>query len=582
MKQLFSKMLKFSITLIVLFALQTNIFAGEGDTLVVYATDPPLNEVINSDTTAAGDQVHSVYKLVSLDTTYIFLGPVLPNSDITVIGELGEDGRPPCIQPGVLNDGSIPAFLFRLTVPGQKGVFKNLYFLDQSTNASYHQPGYDIFAVADSIEIFVDNVIFDSNQGFAIGYTGNWCDFEITNSKFRNGVAPSTWTDSEGLAPQWPSAPAVDTVLMRNNTFFSQNAYAAVMKTPARYLEFSHNNFVFSFLQPLFVFPVFEAKINNNIFYSPWVGGHTKEEYPWWFQMFSPAPPGIIDLDTMDIESAEVFAPEYADEPDSVLRMEAEAKRKVEVKNNLYHQPQAVKDHWEQWNEEYGDTKDSLYTPVWMNSRTQNMFEDKETWPGFTKSGNMIGVDPGFGASFDNVLHGGDGYGIGLLEYFDVIRKGETTTIGWGYQLQTVSGSPDWVPYWPLPETDDMKYTNESVKTGGTDGKPIGDLNWFPEISEVSEKGAHLPKGFELYDAYPNPFNPKTNIKFSIPRKEFVNLGVYNVLGQKVAELVSEQKKAGTYTVTFNGSSQDLSSGIYFYRLKCGNMTISKKMMLLK
>lgn len=576
MKRSFFSMVMFVIVVVVL-ALPCKTLASESDTLVVYASGPPLDEVINSDTTATGVQAHSVYKLVSLDTTYIFLGAVLPKSDIIVIGVLGPDRRPPCIQPGVLSDGSIPSTLFDLTVKGLMATFKNLYILDLSTNGSWFHPGYDIVARADSMKVYADNVIFDFNHGFAIAYTGNWCSFFITNCKFRNGVDPVCWTDSEVLAPKWPAAPAVDSVVMKYNTFFCQNAYACVMKPPARYLEFCHNSVVFSFLQPLFVFPVFSAKINDNLFYGAWVGGHTKEEYPWWFQMFSPEVPAIIDLDTMNVASAEVFDPEDAGNPD--LRMLAEAKRTVEVKNNVYFQPQAITDFWTEWNNTYSGN-DSLYTPVWMNTRTTNMFNNKTTWPGFTESGNMIGVDPLFGSSFANVLDGGGDYGLGLLDYFTMIRTKQSPTIGWGYQIQSVSGD-NWIPYWPLPEAADMQYTNASLKTGGTDGKPIGDPGWFTGgYTGVSETVSQVPDGFALYDAYPNPFNPTTQLRYSLPRNGFVTLKVYDVLGQEVATLVSGMQHAGDYTVSFDGSV--FASGVYFYRLESSGVSISKKMMLLK
>ena len=79
---------------------------------------------------------------------------------------------------------------------------------------------------------------------------------------------------------------------------------------------------------------------------------------------------------------------------------------------------------------------------------------------------------------------------------------------------------------------------------------------------------------------YPNPFNPSTTIKFQIPNSSFVNLKVYDVLGNEVATLVNEEKPAGTYQLSFDASN--LSSGIYFYKLQAGNIVETKKMILLK
>ncbi len=88
------------------------------------------------------------------------------------------------------------------------------------------------------------------------------------------------------------------------------------------------------------------------------------------------------------------------------------------------------------------------------------------------------------------------------------------------------------------------------------------------------------PVQFELNQNYPNPFNPVTNIQFSLPKESFVSLKVYDVVGRMVKELVSEFKREGNYSVTFDGSN--LSSGIYFYRLESNNFVDTKRMILVK
>lgn len=84
---------------------------------------------------------------------------------------------------------------------------------------------------------------------------------------------------------------------------------------------------------------------------------------------------------------------------------------------------------------------------------------------------------------------------------------------------------------------------------------------------------------------YPNPFNPETNISFSLPQAMDVQLVVYNVLGQKIATLVDREMIAGTHIVTWNGTSetgQPVASGIYFYRLTTSTAVETRKMLLLK
>ncbi len=94
------------------------------------------------------------------------------------------------------------------------------------------------------------------------------------------------------------------------------------------------------------------------------------------------------------------------------------------------------------------------------------------------------------------------------------------------------------------------------------------------------EDDATVAHKFDLQQNYPNPFNPTTTIKFSVPKDGMVTLKVYNLLGQEVATLISEEMQAGSYKVNFDASK--LGSGVYFYKLQAGNNNATKKMILLK
>jgi hypothetical protein len=85
---------------------------------------------------------------------------------------------------------------------------------------------------------------------------------------------------------------------------------------------------------------------------------------------------------------------------------------------------------------------------------------------------------------------------------------------------------------------------------------------------------------YNLEQNYPNPFNPTTQISFSIPKNEFVNLSIYNLVGEKVAELFNENLSAGKYDIKFDAGN--LTSGIYFARISAGNFDKLIKMTLLK
>lgn len=85
---------------------------------------------------------------------------------------------------------------------------------------------------------------------------------------------------------------------------------------------------------------------------------------------------------------------------------------------------------------------------------------------------------------------------------------------------------------------------------------------------------------FKLYQNYPNPFNPTTTIEYELKEYAFVNLKVYDLLGNEVAILVNEEKYAGKYSTKFD--AQRLSSGVYFYKLTIGGNTQVRKMILLR
>jgi hypothetical protein len=106
-----------------------------------------------------------------------------------------------------------------------------------------------------------------------------------------------------------------------------------------------------------------------------------------------------------------------------------------------------------------------------------------------------------------------------------------------------------------------------------------------PVTVALSGSVSSLPTSFGLEQNYPNPFNPSTEIQIALPVDAYVELNVFNILGQKVTSLVSGHMPAGNHTITWDGTDSDggqVASGIYFYRISTEDFTASKKMLMLK
>ena len=105
-------------------------------------------------------------------------------------------------------------------------------------------------------------------------------------------------------------------------------------------------------------------------------------------------------------------------------------------------------------------------------------------------------------------------------------------------------------------------------------------------VLEVVDAGEVLPAGGAiLHGNVPNPFNPTTAISFTIENQGYVELAIYNVKGEKVRTLVNENLNANTHSVIWNGMDDNgraTASGVYFYKMKSGSFTSTKKMVLMK
>ena len=136
----------------------------------------------------------------------------------------------------------------------------------------------------------------------------------------------------------------------------------------------------------------------------------------------------------------------------------------------------------------------------------------------------------------------------------------------------------------PIPSVKALLIANDYI-FAGTFGHSI----WRRSLSEIigiKNISTEIPSAFSLEQNYPNPFNQSTMFKFQCSKAGLVKISVYDITGKQVATLVNEKLNPGTYEVRFDvrhgGSSTELPSGIYFYRMETEKFSDTKKLVLLK
>ena len=193
-------------------------------------------------------------------------------------------------------------------------------------------------------------------------------------------------------------------------------------------------------------------------------------------------------------------------------------------------------------NVSYGDLSNYVSVPAW-----RNWIVITTPWPNFSVVG-VWGVD----------LRGLGGNSAVVFASGFLIPSGNQNGEAFGLFAALANGTVVELPklYGEEAQTALNKVMNENGE----------------EVAIVNE--------YNLEQNFPNPFNPSTTIKFSVPTSDLVTLKVYDVLGNEVATLVNEQKAPGTYEVRFDAGN--LASGIYIYTIKASNFTQTRKLILMK
>jgi len=216
----------------------------------------------------------------------------------------------------------------------------------------------------------------------------------------------------------------------------------------------------------------------------------------------------------------------------------------------------------------------------------------------------LLRLRENWGGEYNNSIFGDyNGYGVRMDDKYspddskDRLEAGELKMLNniWfkvgSYSLADSSGKQSWEQAYRQEaangnsEEDPQLMGISRAQAGGLDPRPAFGGPAFNNLADyvgIVESGftANHPQDFILQQNYPNPFNPATTIGFELAQAGQVELAIYNMLGQRVDVLVSGFQSAGTYSYTWNAGN--LASGVYFYILKAGKQSFSRKMMLLK
>ena len=184
------------------------------------------------------------------------------------------------------------------------------------------------------------------------------------------------------------------------------------------------------------------------------------------------------------------------------------------------------------------------------------------------------------GLSWEEKVVTSPGHYISSIAFKDSLNGtavGET-----GIMFNTTDGGENWQTQFSPTLIDFLKIKYSKNGNGiilGKEGVILGSKSGFISGFDLNEISTS-PKEFYLSQNFPNPLNPSTTIKYSIPKSSQVTLKIFNTLGQEIEALVNEEKPVGTYELTWNAAN--LPSGVYFYQLYAGKFIKTKKMILLR
>ena len=556
------------ILMVLLLGLGAAVFAQE------MTLDPQkfVNTQITADTASDGSQAHSVYK-VEAGTYYAFDGALDVDFDLVIEGP--DNGW-------ILHDATPPVFF---QTPSLEGGARDMINLNQGGSVvlrnilltGLHGNDVNISSFVRNFagyKIVWDNCAFSDHRDHCTRSTGATEEITITNCVFING-------DRRGSSPfggmPFRLDAACANLTFENNTSVNSgrllgnggNFFTSVQhEIHNTYLNMQVNGHEIHW---------YESLQANNIYYNwSWRGQKAStNDYERYFTTFETFSAVEFKLDSLALYQG----------------------------RNLFYLDPAFTEYW------HNTLGDSVYQCLLWNLDVDSTINADDN---FTIGKSYGDFDPGFAkdpSQVDSMLGWCYSTWVSKADYPD-----------WRI-TPPVTWNPDGTPTLNWPPDLDLSYSDTYLQTAGTDGLPIGDLNWFPsakatylanrdayiaalqdsmanatnvyipgdsesalitpEMVSVGDKDLTTPNKFYLSNNYPNPFNPTTTFAFNMAKADKISLKIYDITGQLVKTVFNDQNyTAGTHKVVIDMS--EYSSGIYFTVLNNGSQKLTRKMMLIK
>jgi hypothetical protein len=439
------------------------------------------------------------------------------------------------------------------------------------------------------------NVIFDyapiSNGGGSVTVSATHARLTFENCYFRN--CTDTHFRYYGRAVSFPFGTSgwhIDSLSFVNTTFANMGyVYMQEGAEYADYVKFNHCTFLNTIQFSLESGWWHWLSVTNSVFVNMFMFGHLPGGSNTAEADSSTPNGGTVNIDSIGSANFSFAVPF------------TESQRHILFANNSYYIDQWLREYMAPRSASnptggnpYSDTASFANIPQpqpIMSAKTMAFFNDKAVWPYISMKNVYDSTNPGLLIPPTNI--------VGIKSF--LLRKWtDNSDTTWAFDPNS-----DVNQRWPMNEQ--LRYSNATLRTAGMGGFPLGDLyRWwkaFPSIysdwnaqaatedqtitdwltngvTGVEEDAVGSPLKFELDQNYPNPFNPTTQISYSVPQQSHVTLKVFNVLGMEVATLFSGIQDAGNHGATFDATK--FSSGVYFYRLQAGSVSITKKMVFMK